>query len=213
MTNQTKTLNRKWLLALTVPAVAGLIAVGGCDDSSKTATPAGTTGTAATPPADSGKDMGAAANNTMDKAGDKMDTGMDKAGNMMDKGANDVKGMAGNDSKALAGVPQAAIDKITQMSQDAAEMAAKYKDQAENGTDVNGYGSGDAAGKNLGAINEAFDALKGGVEDRNFAEVTSSLTKLKGMNLAGDLKTKFAGIVDAMKSANIPGIDKLMPNM
>ena len=211
MTNQTQLLNRKWILALAVPAVAGLLAVGGCDDSSKTATPAGT-------------DAGAAANNAMDKTGNAMDTGMDKAGNaadstmtktgdMMDKGANDVKGMAGNDSAALANVPQAAIDKLTQMSQDAAEMAEKYKDQAEENTDVPGYGTGGPASQKLGAINEAFDALKGGIEDRNFAEVTSSLTKLKGMNLTGDLKTKLAGIVDAMKSANIPGIDKLMPGM
>ena len=209
MTNQTPILNRKWLLALTVPAVAGLIAVGGCDDSSKTATPAGTG-------SDAGAAMdnaGDAANNAMDKTGDAADNAMTNAGDAMDKGANDVKGMMGNDSAALANVPQATIDKLTQMSQTAAEQAEKFKDQAEENTDVPGYGTGGPASQKLGAVNEAFDALKGGIEDRNFAEVTSSLTKLKGMNLTGELKTQFTNIVDAMKSANVPGIDKLMGGM
>ena len=211
MTNQTQLLNRKWILALAVPAVAGLLAVGGCDDSSKTATPAGTgAGTAANNTMDNAGD---AANNAMDKTGNAADNAMTNAGDAMgDKGPNDVKGMMGNDSKALAGVPDSVIEKLTSMSQTAAEKAEALKDQAKDQT-VEGYGTGDAAVSKLGSINEAFDALKGGVEDRNFAEVTSSLTKLKGMNLTGELKTQFAGIVDAMKSANIPGIDKMMPGM
>ena len=184
----------KLTLALTVPALAGLMAVSGCDDKSDTKPVVAPSGTNTTPMNDTA-------------------TGMKKdVGDMTDKGPNDVKGMMGNDSQALAGVPQAAIDKLTQMSQDAAEMAEKYKDQAKD-MEVPGYGTGDAAVSKLGSINEAFDALKGGIEDRNFAEVTSSLTKLKGMNLTGDLKTKLMGIVDAMKSANVPGIDKLMPGM
>ena len=196
----------KITLALTVPALAGLLAVSGCDD--KTSTPAPNT-TATDSTANKTMDK---TGNAMEKAGDKVNDGMTNAGDMMDKGANNVKGMAGNDSAALANVPQAAIDKITQMSQDAAEMAEKYKDKAKD-SEVEGYGTGDAAVSKLGSINEAFDALKGGVEDRNFAEVTSALGKLKGMNLTGDLKNKLAGIVDAMKSANIPGVDKMMPGM
>lgn len=193
-----KQMKYKYLLPLlAAPALAGLMFVAGCDEDDEVGAARTGTGTSA--------GTGTATDDTdtaTPAAGTESGTGMTGAGTA-------GTGAAGTGGAAGMEVSDTVIEQLSQKLETAQETAEAYKDQIEENVDIEGWGTGAPASEMLGNLNEKLDAVQAAVRERDWATTATNMTEIVRMPMPRDLKQQVQGIVDQMKTLNVPALSGL----